>query len=145
MCGWIGHCYPFSSVQFRRSVLSDSLRPHGLQHGRLPCPSPTSRAYSNSCPSVMPSNHLILYCPLLLSPSVKVRMCSEYIPLCRTETKSRYNGVHSSSVFLRLLDFWKNTRVVLSLVGILKLQVCHLALFVCFGFPFLALCFKEMV
>ena len=30
--------------------MSDSLRPHGLQHKRLPCPSPTSRAYSNSCP-----------------------------------------------------------------------------------------------
>ena len=41
----------FSSVQFSRSVMSDSLRPHGLQHTRLSCPSPTPRAYSNSCPS----------------------------------------------------------------------------------------------
>ena len=40
----------FSSVQFSRSVMSNSLRPHGLQHARLPCPSPTPRAYSNSCP-----------------------------------------------------------------------------------------------
>ena len=39
-----------SSVQFSRSFMSDSLWPHGLQHARLPCPSPTSRAYSNSCP-----------------------------------------------------------------------------------------------
>ena len=31
--------------------MSDSLRPHGLQHARLPCPSPTPRACSNSCPS----------------------------------------------------------------------------------------------
>ena len=31
--------------------MSNSLRPHGLQHIRLPCPSPTPRAYSNSCPS----------------------------------------------------------------------------------------------
>ena len=38
------------SVQFSCSVMSDSLRPHGLQHARLPCPSPTPRAYSNSCP-----------------------------------------------------------------------------------------------
>ena len=37
------------SVQFIHSVVSDSLWPHGLQHGRLPCPSPTPRAYSNSC------------------------------------------------------------------------------------------------
>ena len=39
-----------SSVQFSRSVVSNSLRPHGLQHARLPCPSPTPRAWSNSCP-----------------------------------------------------------------------------------------------
>ena len=39
------------SVQFSHSVVSDSLRPHGLQHARLPCPSPTPGACSNSCPS----------------------------------------------------------------------------------------------
>ena len=39
------------SVQFSHSVVSNSLWPHGLQHTRLPCPSPTPRAYSNSCPS----------------------------------------------------------------------------------------------
>ena len=39
------------SVQFSRSVVSDSLRPHGLQHARFPCPSPTPGACSNSCPS----------------------------------------------------------------------------------------------
>ena len=39
-----------SSVQFSCSVMSDSLRPHGLQHARPPCPSPTPRVYSNSCP-----------------------------------------------------------------------------------------------
>ena len=38
------------SVQFSRSVMSDSLRPHGLQHARPPCPSPTPGTYSNSCP-----------------------------------------------------------------------------------------------
>ena len=38
------------SVQFSHSVMSDSLRPHGLQHVRLPCPSPTPGAWSNSCP-----------------------------------------------------------------------------------------------
>ena len=37
------------SVQFSHSVMSDSLWPHGLQHNRLPCPSPTPRACSNSC------------------------------------------------------------------------------------------------
>ena len=38
------------TVQFSRSVVSDSLWPHGLQHTRPPCPSPTPRVYSNSCP-----------------------------------------------------------------------------------------------
>ena len=38
------------SVQFSCSVMSNSLRPHGLQHSRPPCPSPTPRVYSKSCP-----------------------------------------------------------------------------------------------
>ena len=38
------------SVQFSHSVMSDSLRPHGLQHARPPCPSATPRVYPNSCP-----------------------------------------------------------------------------------------------
>ena len=40
----------WSSGQFSRSVVSDSLWPHGLQHAKLPCPSPTPGACSNSCP-----------------------------------------------------------------------------------------------
>ena len=40
-----------SSVQFSRSVVSDSLRPHELQHARPPCPSPSPGIHSNSCPS----------------------------------------------------------------------------------------------
>ena len=44
------HCLCHIQLQFSRSVVSDSLRPHGLQHARLPCPSPTPRACSNSCP-----------------------------------------------------------------------------------------------
>ena len=60
----------YQSVQFSCSVVSDSLLPHGLQHARFPCPSPTLGVYSNSCllhwwchpnisPSVVPfSSHL---------------------------------------------------------------------------------------
>ena len=43
--------YQCSLVQFSCSVMSDSLWPHGLQHTRPPCPSPTPGVYSNSCPS----------------------------------------------------------------------------------------------
>ena len=60
------------SFQFSCSVVSDSLQPYELEHTRPPCPSPTPRVYSNSCviELVMPSNHLILYPPLLLLPSI---------------------------------------------------------------------------
>ena len=69
----MGCCFQ-DSVQFN-SV--ESLWPHGLQHTRLPCPSPTPRACSNSRPSsVMPYNHLIFCRPLLvltsIFPSIKV-------------------------------------------------------------------------
>ena len=50
-------------VQFSCSVMSDSLWPHGLQHATLPCPSPTPRAYSNSCLSLR-------WCHQIISSSV---------------------------------------------------------------------------
>ena len=51
------------SVQFSCSVMSDSLWPHGLQHTRPPCPLPTPRVYSNSCP-------LSQWCHPIISSSV---------------------------------------------------------------------------
>ena len=45
------HYIQFSSVQFIRSVMSNSLRPHESQHARPPCPSPSPGVHSNSCPS----------------------------------------------------------------------------------------------
>ena len=49
--------------QFSCSVMSNSLQPHGLQHNRPPCPSPTPRVYSNSCP-------LTTWCHSIISSSV---------------------------------------------------------------------------
>ena len=68
------------SVQCSHSVVSDSLRPRGLQHPRPPCPSPTPQSLLKfmSIESVMPSNHLILSCPFFLPflpsifPSIRV-------------------------------------------------------------------------
>ena len=58
---------------FSRQVVSDSSRPIGLQHARLPCPSPSPRLPKViSIESVMPSNHPILCLPLLLLPSPSV-------------------------------------------------------------------------
>ena len=48
--GYQSSIYPFSQFS-SLSQLCPTLQPHGLQHARLPCPSPTPRAYSNSCPS----------------------------------------------------------------------------------------------
>ena len=56
-------CIISCSVQLSDSVMFNSLRPHGLQHTRLPCPSPTPRAHSNSCP-------LSQRCHLTISSSV---------------------------------------------------------------------------
>ena len=71
-------------VQFSRSVVSDSLWLHGLQHARLPCPSLTARAHSNSGPSHQSSNHLILCRPLLLLPLIfpSMRVFSSESVLC---------------------------------------------------------------
>ena len=52
------------------SVVSHSLQPHGLHHARLPCLSPTPKAYSNSCPSSQCCHPTILCPPLLLLPSI---------------------------------------------------------------------------
>ena len=64
--------HPFS--HFKCLIMSNSWRAHGLQHARLPCPSPTPGACLNSCPSVLPSNHLIPCHSLLLLPSVFPRI-----------------------------------------------------------------------
>ena len=69
--------YTFSSVQFSHSVVSNSLRPHDLQHARPPCPSHSQSSLKfMSIKTVMPSSHLILCRPLLplppISPSIRV-------------------------------------------------------------------------
>ena len=63
--------YIFSSVQFSRSVVSDSLWPHEPQHTRPPCPSPTPGVYPNPCPLSWWCHLTISFCcPLLLLPSI---------------------------------------------------------------------------
>ena len=111
--GWLRCC----SVQFSRSVMSDSLRPYGLQHARLPCPSPTHWACSNSCPlkSVMPSNHLILCCSLflLLSILLSIRVFSNESVVCIRWPKycsfrfnvSPSNEQHSGLISFRIVWF----------------------------------------
>ena len=61
------------SVQFSLSVMSNSLPPHELQHARLPWPSPTPRACSNSCPSSQ-------WCHSTISSSVNPFSCLQSLP-----------------------------------------------------------------
>ena len=64
----------FSSVQFSCSVMSDSLRPHGLQHARPPCPSPTPGVYSSSRP-------LSWWChPAISSSVIPFYSCPQSLP-----------------------------------------------------------------
>ena len=63
-----------SSVQFRHSVMSDSLQPCKPQHARPPCPSPTPRVYSNSCPSSQQCH------PAISSSVVPFSSCPQSLP-----------------------------------------------------------------
>ena len=65
---------PILGFQFSRSVVSDSVWPHGLQHARPPCPSPTPRVYSKSCP-------LSWWChPTISSSVVPFYFCFQSFP-----------------------------------------------------------------
>ena len=79
----------FASVQFSRSVMSDSLRPHESQHARPPCQSPIPGVYPHmSIELVMPSSHLILCRPLLLPPNPPtIRVFSNELALCMRWSK----------------------------------------------------------
>ena len=73
------------SVQFSHLVVSDSLQPHGLQHARLPLPSPTPGACSNSCPLSRWCHPTISSCVILFSclqsfPASESFLMSQFFP-----------------------------------------------------------------
>ena len=74
---WLPSHPAYWSVQFTHSVVSDSLRTCGLQHARPPSPSPTPRAYSNTCPlcwwchPTISSSHPLLFSPSIF-PSIRI-------------------------------------------------------------------------
>ena len=95
--------YQWNSVQFSRSVVSYSLRPHGLQHIRLPCPSPTPRACSNSCP-LSQWCHPTLILLSSISPSIRVFFNESVLCIrwpkywsfsCRISPSDEYSGLIS--------------------------------------------------
>ena len=80
------------SVKFCRSVMSDSLWPHALQHTRLPCPSPTPRAYSNSCPSSW------WFHPTISSSVVPISSCLQSFPASGSFQMSQFFASGSQSI-----------------------------------------------
>ena len=99
-------CIKFSSVQFSRSVVSNSLLPHEQQHTRPPCPSPTPRAYPNSCPSSR-------WCHLAISSFVvRFSSCPKSFPASRSFQMSRLfaSGGQSIGVSASTLVLPMNTQ-----------------------------------
>ena len=115
----------YAYIQFSHSVMSDSLRPHGLQHNRLPCPSTTPRSYSNSCPSSQ-------WCHTIISSSVVLfSSCLQSFPALGSFPTSRFFtsggqsiGVSASAtVFLMNILDWFH----LGLTGLISLQAKRLS------------------
>ena len=120
-----------ASVQFSHSVLSNSLRPHELQHARLPCPSPTPGVYSNSCPLSQwcPSNHLILCRPLLLPPlifpSIRVFSSKSVLRIRWPKYWSFSFSISPSSEYSGLTSFRTDWFDLLAVQGTLKSLLKH--------------------
>ena len=81
-----------ASVQFSHSVMSDSLQPHGLQHARPHCPSPTPRAYSDSCP-LSQWGH-----PAISSSVVPFSSCLQYFPASGSFPMSQFFASGGQSI-----------------------------------------------
>ena len=101
------------TVQFSCSVMSDSLEPIGLQHARLPCPSPTPRASSNSCP-------LSWWChPTISSSLVSFSFCLQSFPASGGQSI----GAPASVLPMNIQDWFP-----LGLTGLISLQSKRLAI-----------------
>ena len=120
----------FSSVT---QVVSDSLQPHGLQHARPPCPSPTPRVYSNSYPlsqwcnptissSVVPFSFLLS--PSIF-PSVRVFSNESVLPIRWPEYWTFSFNISPSSEYLGLISFRTDWLDLLAVQGTLKGLLQH--------------------
>ena len=99
----ISHCtdHSFSSVQFSRSIVSDSLRPHELQHTRPPCPLPTPGVHSNSRPPSWWCHSAISSSIVPFSSCPQSLPASESFPMSQLFTwGGQSTGVSTSASFL---------------------------------------------
>ena len=95
-----------SSVQFSRSIMSDSLRPHGLQHARPLCPSPTPRDYSNSCPLSWWSHPNISSSAIFFSSCPQTSPASGYFQMSQLFSSGGQSTRASAPVFIMNIQGW---------------------------------------
>ena len=111
-------------------VGEDSLRPHGRQHARLLCPSPTPGGLLKlmSIESVMPSNHLILCCPLLppsIFPSIRVFSTKSVLHIRWPKYWSSSFSISPSNEYSGLISFRMDWLDLLAVQGTLKSLLRH--------------------
>ena len=116
-------------VQFSCSVMSDSLRPQGLQHARPPCPSPTPRVYSNSCPLsqwCQPPHPLLSPSPSAFNLSQHQGFCKWVSSLHQVAKVLEFQLQHQSFQWLFRTDFFRMDWLDLPAVqGTLKSLLQH--------------------
>ena len=117
---------PWEQVQFSRSVVSDSLRPHESQHT---CPSPTPGACSNSCPSSRWCHPTISSSVLLLPPSIftSIRVFSNesVLPIRWPKYWSFSFNIRPSNEYSGLISFRMDWLDLLAVQGTLKSPLQH--------------------
>ena len=124
----------FTVSQFSHSVVSDSLQLHGLQHARLLCPSPTPRAYSNSCPlswwchptilsSVVPFSSCLLWPSIF--PSIRVSSNELALHIRWPKYWSFSFSISPSNEYSELISFRMDWLDLLAVQGTLKSLLQH--------------------
>ena len=114
------------SVQFSCSVMSNSLWPHGLQHSRPPCLSPTPGMYSNSCPlsqwchPTISSSVIPFLLPLSIFPSVRVFSNESVLPIRWPKYWSFSFSFSPSNGYLGLISFRIDSLISLLFKGLLR-------------------------
>ena len=149
------------SVQFSHSLMSNSLRPHGLQHARPPCLSPTPGVYSNSCPLSRWCHPTISTSVILLPsifPSIRVFSNESALRIRWPKYWSFSFNISPSNEYSRLISFrmyqldlyrllliwyWTNCyllyKLTLRKIKIILISICLL------GLLFLSLCRSEFI
>ena len=127
---WFLHFFRLFVFQFSHSVVSDSLRSHGLQHARLPCPSPTPGTCSNSCPSSQWCHPTISSSVVAFSSRLQSITASGSFPMSQFfASGSQYwsfrFSINFSNEYSGLISFRMDWLALLAVQGTLKSLLQH--------------------